>query len=296
MSVKNISSAILGVGVDDTTIDLFESQYPVPTGVSYNSYVIRDEKIAILDTVDERATDEWLANVTEATARRKGHMMPVHRFSGGVEHALGHIEEVALHDQPEYRQRWYAVKLFERNELVEAELGISKELKAHIEQDIRQCELEYDDDSDGIIAAERYDFVEKVLAKVTKLKKAGDLSASDRIDRVVTNRWLALPIFALIMFAVYYISVCAFVVNLSKPGNFISFFTINTIEILPAGLICNRCRYFPVLSEGHINASFPNPNVFTFFRIKVPVSGFYIESAANRCSYFDLVSIIGFCI
>ena len=68
MSVKNISSAILGVGVDDTTIDLFESQYPVPTGVSYNSYVIRDEKIAILDTVDDRATDEWLANVTEALA------------------------------------------------------------------------------------------------------------------------------------------------------------------------------------------------------------------------------------
>ena len=70
MSVKNISSAILGVGVDDTTIDLFESQYPVPTGVSYNSYVIRDEKIAILDTVDDRATDEWLANVTEALAGR----------------------------------------------------------------------------------------------------------------------------------------------------------------------------------------------------------------------------------
>ena len=163
-------------------------------------------QVVKISALRETQIDE-LANVTEATARRKGHMMPVHRFSGGVEHALGHIEEVALHDQPEYRQRWYAVKLFERNELVEAELGFSKELKAHIEQDIRQCELEYDDDSDGIIAAERYDFVEKVLAKVTKLKKAGDLSASDRIDRVVTNRWLALPIFALIMFAVYYISV-----------------------------------------------------------------------------------------
>lgn len=163
-------------------------------------------QVVKISALRETQIDE-LANVAEATARRKGHMMPVHRFSGGVEHALGHIEEVALHDQPEYRQRWYAVKLFERNELVEAELGISKELKAHIEQDIRQCELEYDDDSDGIIAAERYDFVEKVLAKVTKLKKAGDLSASDRIDRVVTNRWLALPIFALIMFAVYYISV-----------------------------------------------------------------------------------------
>ena len=80
MSVKNISSAILGVGVDDTTIDLFESQYPVPTGVSYNSYVIRDEKIAILDTVDDRATDEWLANVTEALAGEKPAYLVVHHM------------------------------------------------------------------------------------------------------------------------------------------------------------------------------------------------------------------------
>ena len=84
MSVKHISSAILGVGVDDTTIDLFESQYPVPTGVSYNSYVILDEKTTILDTVDHRATEEWLANVTEALDGRKpeylivSHMEPDH--------------------------------------------------------------------------------------------------------------------------------------------------------------------------------------------------------------------------
>ena len=80
MSVKNISSAILGVGVDDTTIDLFESQYPVPTGVSYNSYVIRDEKTAILDTVDARATDEWMANVTEALAGEKPAYLVVHHM------------------------------------------------------------------------------------------------------------------------------------------------------------------------------------------------------------------------
>ena len=84
MSVKHISSAILGVGVDDTTIDLFESQYPVPTGVSYNSYVILDEKTTILDTVDHRATEEWLANLTEALDGRKpeylivSHMEPDH--------------------------------------------------------------------------------------------------------------------------------------------------------------------------------------------------------------------------
>ena len=71
MSVKKISEAILGVGVDDTTIDLFESQYPVPTGVSYNSYVILDEKTAVLDTVDARATEPWLENLTEALAGRK---------------------------------------------------------------------------------------------------------------------------------------------------------------------------------------------------------------------------------
>lgn len=148
-----------------------------------------------------------LAGVATETAKKKGHLLPTHRFSGGVEHALGHIEEVALHDQPEYKQRWYAVKLFERNDLVEAELGLSAELKAHIDQDIRLCEIEYDDDSDGIIAAERYDFIEDLLEKVTIRKKAGELSSSDRIDRVVTNRWLALPIFAAVMFLVYYISI-----------------------------------------------------------------------------------------
>ena len=159
-----------------------------------------------ISALRETQIDE-LARIAMGTAQKKGHLLPMHRFSGGVEHALGHIEEVALHDQPEHKQRWYAVKLFERNELVQAELGLSTALKAHIEQDIRQCEMEYDDDSDSIIASERYDFIEEVLEKVTVRKKAGDLSPSDRIDRVVTNRWLALPIFALVMFVVYYVSV-----------------------------------------------------------------------------------------
>ena len=159
-----------------------------------------------ISALRETQIDE-LATIAMGTAQKKGHLLPMHRFSGGVEHALGHIEEVALHDQPEHKQRWYAVKLFERNELVQAELGLSTALKAHIEQDIRQCEMEYDDDSDSIIASERYDFIEEVLEKVTVRKKAGDLSPSDRIDRVVTNRWLALPIFALVMFVVYYVSV-----------------------------------------------------------------------------------------
>ncbi len=159
-----------------------------------------------ISALRETQIDKLIKVATE-TAQKKGHLLPIHRFSGGVEHALGHIEEVALHDQPEHKQRWYAVKLFERNELVEAELGISAELKEHINQDIRLCELEYDDDSDGIIAAERYDFIEEVLEKVTIRKKAGELTHSDKIDRVVTNRWLALPLFAAVMFSVYYVSV-----------------------------------------------------------------------------------------
>jgi ferrous iron transport protein B len=159
-----------------------------------------------ISALRETQIDE-LARTGMLAAQKKGQLRPAHRFSGGVEHALGHIEEVALHEQPEHKQRWFAVKLFERNELVEAELGLSADLKAHIEQDIRQCELEYDDDSDSIIASERYDFIERVLEKVTVRKKAGELSPSDRIDRVVTNRWLALPIFAAMMFLVYYVSV-----------------------------------------------------------------------------------------
>lgn len=159
-----------------------------------------------ISALRETQIDE-LARVAVQTALTKGHLHPKHRFSGGVEHALGHIEEVALHDHPEHKQRWYAVKLFERNELVEAELGIPADLKAHIEQDIRHIEQEYDDESDSIIASERYDFIESVLERVTARKKAGALSPSDQIDRIVTNRWLALPIFAVIMFAVYYVSV-----------------------------------------------------------------------------------------
>ena len=159
-----------------------------------------------ISALKEMQIDE-LAGAAMEAAQKKGHLLSVHRFSGGVEHALGHIEEVALHEQPEHKQRWYAVKLFERNELVEAELGLSAELKAHIEQDIRQCELEYDDDSDSIIASERYDFIEHVLEKVSVRKKAGELSTSDKIDRLLTNRWLALPIFAFLMFIVYYVSI-----------------------------------------------------------------------------------------
>ncbi len=145
-----------------------------------------------------------LMRVATELAQNERKVPPLHRFSGGVEHALGHIEEVALHNLPEQKQRWYAVKLFERNELMGAELGLPEALINHIEQDIKLCEMEYDDDSYGIIATERYDFITEILKKVYV---RGEHLNSNRIDRVVTNRWLALPIFAMLMFIVYYISV-----------------------------------------------------------------------------------------
>ena len=145
-----------------------------------------------------------LAKVATEIAKKSGKTPPVHRFSGAVEHALGHIEEVALHDLSEQKQRWYAIQLFERNESVAKRLGLSEDLIAHIDQDIKLIEEEFDDDSYGIIATERYDYITNVLRTVYV---RGELSASNKIDRVVTNRWLALPIFALIMFVVYYVSV-----------------------------------------------------------------------------------------
>ncbi len=145
-----------------------------------------------------------LVGLAIGLAQEKRKVPPLHRFSGGVENALGHIEEVALGEFPEHMQRWYAVKLFERNEAVRAELGLTEELSDHIEQIVQQCELEFDDDSYGIIATERYDFLTAVLKKVYV---RGEHLGSNRIDQVVTNRWLALPIFALIMAVVYYVSV-----------------------------------------------------------------------------------------
>ena len=132
--------------------------------------------------------------------------IPRHSFSGTVEHALAHIEEVILHDLPEGRQRWYAVKLFERDEKVINHLNVSEEKIKHIENDIKAAEEELDDDSESIITNERYEYISRIIGECQKKKSAGKISTSDRIDKVVTNRILGLPIFALIMFAIYYIS------------------------------------------------------------------------------------------
>ncbi len=132
---------------------------------------------------------------------------PRHIFSGTVEHAIAHIEEAALHEMPQEQQRWYAIKIFERDDKVIETSGIDKKIVSHVEEDITQVEAELDDDAESIITNERYLYIGNILNGCYKKKSAGRLSTSDKIDRIVTNRWLAFPIFAAIMFLVYYVSV-----------------------------------------------------------------------------------------
>ena len=132
--------------------------------------------------------------------------VPMHTFSGPVEHAIAHIEEAAVHNMPLEQQRWYAIKIFERDDKVLAQLSIPADVMKHIEGDIKAAEEELDDDSESIITNERYLYIAELIKGCYKKKNVGQLSTSDKIDRVVTNRWLGLPIFALVMFLVYYIS------------------------------------------------------------------------------------------
>ena len=132
--------------------------------------------------------------------------VPMHTFSGVVEHAIAHIEEAALHDLPEEQQRWYAIKIFERDDKVLAKLSIEKATLDHIESDIKAAEKELDDDAESIITNERYVYISSIIKACYKKKSVGKLSTSDKIDKIVTNRWLGLPIFAIIMFLVYYIA------------------------------------------------------------------------------------------
>ena len=142
-------------------------------------------------------------------AAKGGKTIPTHKFSGPVEHAIAHIEEAAVHAMPEERQRWYAVKVFERDEKVLESLNIPEDVRAHIEQDIEAAEKELDDDAESIITNERYVYIAGVIRACYRKKNAGALTASDKIDRVVTNRWLGLPIFAAAMFLVYWIAMVA---------------------------------------------------------------------------------------
>ncbi|MBR5349033.1 MAG: ferrous iron transport protein B, partial [Lachnospiraceae bacterium] len=149
--------------------------------------------------------------ITEAAAEavkaaKTGKTVPQHRFSGPVEHAIAHIEEAVVHDMPEEQQRWYAVKIFERDDKVLEQMKIPADTLKHIENDIKAAEEELDDDSESIITNERYVYIAEVLKSCYKKKNVGKLSNSDKIDKIVTNRWLGLPIFALIMFLVYWIA------------------------------------------------------------------------------------------
>ena len=130
----------------------------------------------------------------------------MHSFNGVVEHAIAHIEEAAVHDMPEEQQRWYAIKIFERDDKVLAKLDIPQNVIDHIEKDIQAAEKELDDDAESIITNERYIYIASIIKSCYKKKNKGKLTTSDKIDKVVTNRWLGLPIFAVIMFLVYYIS------------------------------------------------------------------------------------------
>ena len=146
----------------------------------------------------EKATD---------AAKSGNPMTPRHKFTGSVEHAIAHIEEATQSRVEQSQQRWFAIKIFERDEKVLEKLNFDDVLRAHIEEDIKSCEAEMDDDSESIITNERYNYISSIIKNCYVKRNKGKLSVSDKIDRIVTNRVLALPIFVLVMFCVYYISV-----------------------------------------------------------------------------------------
>ncbi len=170
------------------------------------------------------------AEVAIKAAKSGKPSIPQHSFCGTVEHAIAHIEEAVLHDIPEEQQRWYAIKIFERDEKVLEMLKISEDKKSHIEKDIVSAETEMDDDSESIITNERYIYIGSVIKGCLKKKNNGGMTTSDKIDKIVTNRFLALPIFALVMFIVYYVSV-------TTVGDWLTGWTNDTLFgewILPA--------------------------------------------------------------
>ncbi len=193
----------------------------IPVVIAINMMDVVRKKGDVLDTAElSRALacpvfevsalkNTGTAEAAEAAIRaaERGCAYPMRRFSGAVEHALAHIEEAVLHDMAPERQRWYAVKIFERDARVLAQLGLSEEILSHIEEDIAAAERECDDDAESIITNERYNYVTSVTRACYRKKNEGELTVSDKIDRIVTNRFAAIPIFAAVMFLVYYVSV-----------------------------------------------------------------------------------------
>ena len=152
-------------------------------------------------------------------ARNHTHGEMPHVFGGGVEHALAHIEESIEGKVADNYLRWYAIKLFERDERVREEVGLSQELLEHLEKHIADCEKEMDDDAEAVIADQRYSYIGNVVSKAVKKKSAKHaMTFSDRVDRIVTNRILALPIFAGIMFLMYAIAMGSFPFSIGTIG------------------------------------------------------------------------------
>ena len=177
-------------------------------------------RIVEISALKGEGVDEVVKACIEAANGTK--TVPQHSFSGSVEHALAHIEESAVHDLPEEQQRWYAIKIFERDDKVLAKLGLDSAVLAHIESDIEAAEKELDDDAESIITNERYIYIANLMKGCYKKKDKGALTVSDRIDKIVTNRILALPIFAVVMWLVYWIAM----------GPFGSFLTDWTNDVL----------------------------------------------------------------
>ncbi|MBQ3331609.1 MAG: ferrous iron transporter B [Ruminococcus sp.] len=177
------------------------------TGVKINTAELSRQlgcKVVEISALKGKGITEAAEVAIKAAEEKKP--VPKHPFDGSVEHAIAHIEEACVHNLPEEQQRWYAVKIFERDEKVIEKLNLSETTLAHIEKDIQAVEEEYDDDAESIITNERYVYIGKIINSVYKNKQKCQLSTSDKIDKVVTNRWLGLPIFMVVMFLVYYIS------------------------------------------------------------------------------------------
>ena len=177
------------------------------TGVKINTKELSRAlgcKVVEISALKNKGIQEAAEAAIKAAEDKKP--VPKHPLEGSVEHAIAHIEEACVHEMPEEQQRWYAVKIFERDEKVLEKLGIDEATKNHVENDIKAVEEEYDDDAESIITNERYLYIGKIIDGVYKNRQKGQLSTSDKIDKVVTNRFLGLPIFIVVMFLVYYIS------------------------------------------------------------------------------------------
>ena len=177
----------------------------------------RSSELVKINAVSKQSDDAAQAALKSAVANQKaaeaaveaaknGKTIPMHTFSGPVEHTIAHNEEAAVHTMPEEQQRWYAIKIFERDDKVLEKLSIPADVMQHIETDIQAAEKELDDDAESIITNERYVYIAELIKSCYKKHNQGQLSASDKIDRIVTNRWLGLPIFAVVMYLVYYIA------------------------------------------------------------------------------------------